>query len=51
LIERRGVYICENTVGHARHFDKLKTIDNNASDGIHVFNIGIGLTWGGSGNP
>jgi len=35
------------------YFDKLKAVDNNASDGNHVFNIGIGLTWGGSGtrNP
>ncbi|MGH7794101.1 MAG: hypothetical protein ACREQ2_04245 [Candidatus Binatia bacterium] len=29
--------------------DKIKTIDDNASDGNHIFNIGIGLTWGGSG--
>jgi hypothetical protein len=29
-------------------FDKFKQIDNNASDGNHVFNIGIGLTWGGA---
>lgn len=29
-------------------FDKIRAIDNNASDGNHVFNIGIGLTWGGT---
>jgi hypothetical protein len=28
-------------------FDRLRAIDNNASHGNHVFNIGIGLTWGG----
>jgi hypothetical protein len=28
-------------------FDKFRAIDNNDSDGNHVFNIGIGLTWGG----
>jgi hypothetical protein len=26
-------------------FDKFKAIDNNASDGNHVFNIGVGLHW------
>jgi hypothetical protein len=53
IVDRRGAAynICEKTVGYVRHFDKLKTIDNNASDGNHVFNIGIGLTWGGSRNP
>jgi len=29
-------------------FDRIKEIDNNASHGNHVFNIGIGLTWGGA---
>ena len=29
-------------------FDKLKQIDNNASDGNHVFNIGVGFHWGGT---
>jgi opacity protein-like surface antigen len=32
-------------------FDRIRSIDNNASDGNHVFNIGIGLTWGGSKRP
>lgn len=31
-------------------FDSIRTIDDNASDGNHVFNIGVGLTWGGSGS-
>jgi hypothetical protein len=31
-------------------FNSIKTIDDNSSDGNHVFNIGIGLTWGGSGS-
>ena len=26
------------------YFDQLKAVDNNASDGNHVFNIGVGLT-------
>lgn len=29
-------------------FDRIRAIDNNASNGNHVFNIGIGLTWGGA---
>ena len=29
-------------------FDSFKAASNNASDGTHVFNIGIGLTWGGA---
>jgi hypothetical protein len=35
IVDRGGAAynICEKTVGYARHFDKLKTIDNNASDG------------------
>jgi hypothetical protein len=32
-------------------FDRIDAIDNNASHGNHVFNIGIGLTWGGARNP
>jgi hypothetical protein len=32
-------------------FDKIRAIDNNASDGNHVGNIGVGLTWGGSKRP
>jgi hypothetical protein len=27
---------------------RFKAIDDNASRGNHVFNIGVGLTWGGS---
>jgi hypothetical protein len=29
-------------------FDRIRTIDDNSSRGNHVFNIGIGLTWGGT---
>jgi len=29
-------------------FNRIKVIDDNFSDGTHVFNIGIGLTWGGT---
>ena len=29
-------------------FNKIDAIDNNASDGNHVFNLGIGFTWGGA---
>jgi hypothetical protein len=29
-------------------FDRIRAVDNNASEGNHVFNIGIGLTWGGT---
>lgn len=29
-------------------FNKFRAIDNNASDGNHVFNIGIGFHWGGT---
>lgn len=29
-------------------FDRIKTIDDNASRGNHVFNVGVGLTWGGA---
>ena len=32
-------------------FDRIRAIDDNASDGNHVFNIGIGLTWGGAKRP
>ena len=31
-------------------FNRIKAIEDNASRGNHVFNIGIGLTWGGSGS-
>ena len=31
-------------------FDSIRTIDDNSSDGNHVFNIGVGFTWGGSGS-
>ena len=30
-------------------FNNFKAVDNSSDDGFHVFNIGIGLTWGGSG--
>jgi hypothetical protein len=33
LIGEAAYNICEKTVGYARHFDKLKTIDDNPSDG------------------
>lgn len=29
-------------------FDRIKSIEDNASHGNHVFNIGVGLTWGGA---
>jgi hypothetical protein len=29
-------------------FDRIKAIEDNASRGNHVFNIGVGLTWGGA---
>src|SRR6266508_4750027 len=29
-------------------FDRIKAISDNASHGNHVFNIGIGLNWGGA---
>jgi opacity protein-like surface antigen len=29
-------------------FSRFDTIDDNSSRGNHVFNIGIGLTWGGT---
>ena len=29
-------------------FDRIRAIEDNTSDGNHVFNIGIGLTWGGT---
>ena len=29
-------------------FDRIRSIDDNSSRGDHVFNIGIGLTWGGT---
>ena len=32
-------------------FDRIEAIDNNTSRGNHVFNIGIGLTWGGARKP
>jgi len=32
-------------------FDRIKAIDDNASHGNHVFNIGVGLTWGGAKTP
>jgi hypothetical protein len=31
-------------------FDHIDTIDDNTSRGNHVFNIGVGFTWGGSGS-
>ncbi|MGH7854000.1 MAG: hypothetical protein ACREP3_11195 [Candidatus Binatia bacterium] len=32
-------------------FDRIRAIDDNASHGNHVGNIGIGLTWGGARKP
>lgn len=32
-------------------FDRIRAIDDNASRGNHVFNIGIGLAWGGTKKP
>lgn len=32
-------------------FDRIKTIDDNASHGNHVFNIGLGFVWGGARKP
>jgi len=29
-------------------FNRIDAIDNNASRGNHVFNVGIGMTWGGA---
>ena len=29
-------------------FSRIDAIDNNASHGNHVFNVGIGFTWGGA---
>jgi hypothetical protein len=29
-------------------FNKINAIDDNASRGNHVFNLGVGLTWGGA---
>ena len=29
-------------------FNRIDAIDNNTSDGNHVFNVGIGFTWGGA---
>jgi hypothetical protein len=29
-------------------FNKINAIDDNASRGNHVFNLGIGITWGGA---
>ncbi len=29
-------------------FDRIRAIDDNSSHGNHVFNVGIGLTWGGA---
>jgi outer membrane protein with beta-barrel domain len=29
-------------------FNRIKAIEDNASRGNHVFNIGVGLTWGGA---
>jgi hypothetical protein len=29
-------------------FDRIDTIDDNSTRGNHVFNIGVGFTWGGT---
>jgi Outer membrane protein beta-barrel domain len=29
-------------------FDRIRAIDDNASHGNHVFNVGVGFTWGGA---
>jgi hypothetical protein len=29
-------------------FNRIDAIDNNASRGNHVFNVGVGMTWGGA---
>lgn len=29
-------------------FDRISAVEDNASRGNHVFNIGVGFTWGGS---